>query len=95
MVDRWKKGSEAVQQQLTLLGIKKIDPMFSGSGSFAYSHLHTPIKNLRIWYITRKSRGIPEQQIIPDAIFFLTTQRKTALQKFRLGSMFCSILIIV
>ena len=77
MVDRWKKGSEAVQQQLTLLGIKKKnDPTFSSSGSFAYSHLHTPIKNLRIWYITRKSRGIPEQQIISDAIFFLTTQRE-------------------
>ena len=52
MVDGRKKGSEAVQQrrqqqqqqQLTLLGIKKNGPTFSGSGSFAYSHLHTPIK---------------------------------------------------
>ena len=41
------KGSEAVQQQqqqLTLLGIKTFGPTFSGSGLFAYSHLHTPIK---------------------------------------------------
>ena len=34
---------------------KKFAPTFSGSGSFAYSHLHTPIKNLRILYITRNS----------------------------------------
>ena len=45
MVDRWKKEVKLYNNNnLPLLEIKQFGPTFSGSGPFAYSHLHTSIK---------------------------------------------------
>ena len=105
MVDRWKKEVKLYNNNnLPLLGIKQFGPTFSGSGPFAYSHLHTSIKKI---FVYGTSREFPEVVDfcwnLSDDILFPNNRTKRSkkcgkrqlFRSLKLGPMFCSILIIV